>query len=151
MCWIAIKEEDRELHVATKDIKVKKVLEVDHYDGYCSPCYPMRWEKGRDYKTHFVKYGNLCIDNGFHSCKEIHTIPTQTVGKNKRGYWVCTDYSKTRNYRKPMFHVRENHVLCDFVIPKGARYYLNHYGEYVSDRIRFVGVSDETKEMKHEK
>ena len=146
MCWIGETVEEKTMKVASSDIRVRKVLNKDGDNVYSSPISKFytnkvfTWKMGCEYKTQLSRtersYGYFLINNGFHSCQKIGMYKSKS--KYIKYYWGIN--SKSLIMRK-----NDGHVLCDFVIPKGAQYYVNADGEYVSDRIRFIG---ETSKMK---
>ena len=145
MCWIS--KIRPIIRVADSGILVEKVLRLD--DGVlCSPVYSeSRWEIGKEYTCEMGDYYNrnmslgsifgyadMSLDDfevreGFHSCREI----------SQDSYsWLSV--SALGNYE--MFYHHFNEYIYSAVIPSGSKYYLNEYGEYVSDRLRIIGKKD---------
>lgn len=139
MCWNTFKKPV--LKTAKRNISVKKVLAFNMN----SPLYFFHWEKDKVYctdkPTKPVKYGKRAwqrkrwfIEEGFHSCKEVYKV-----------YWNDFSYFSSQP-RLEMFGFTISLLgTCvhayDAVIPKGANYYLNEYGEYVSDQLMIKGLS----------
>lgn len=122
MCWISHCKPV--LKVAEEDIKVHKILKKDE-DGYVSPIFQFcKWTPGIVYETtlghgHIGAIGNFEICKGFHSCTEIH---------EEGGVWCIK--------AKDLFAIDSGEEIVDAVIPKGSQYYLNEYGEYVSNKLK---------------
>ena len=121
MCWSS--KTKPVLQIAEEDIKVQKVLKKDE-DGYVSPIFSFYdWTPGIVVETELghihVGARSFAIRKGFHSCDEIH---------NEDGVW-CT---KTLN----LFIEDLGEEVVNAIIPKGSQYYLNEYGEYVSNKLK---------------
>ena len=121
MCWIS--NFAPVLKVAEEDIKVQKVLKKVG-NLYVSPIFEYcHWTPGIVHETTLghTHIGTRIfeIGKGFHSCTKIH---------EEGGVW-CT---KT----KDLFAVDSGEEIVDAVIPKGSQYYLNEYGEYVSNKLK---------------
>ena len=132
MCWISkIKPIIR---VAESDIPVEKVLSGD--DGFVhSPVYTGHfWKLGAEYSVtlgapHFSKYdfNSIVVESGFHSCALIC---------HDRWFWKSVG---SNGAAREMFNYRGDEHVYSAVIPSGSHYYVNDYGEYVSDRLKIIG------------
>lgn len=138
MCWTALKPLKR---VANRNIKVQKVLVYNSgFEQFNSPCYPFIWENGKiescpvfdinavTNSSHRILY--YYIDKGFHSGKRI-----------VRGKDCTMCIINGKRVTNLFYKIPDNFFICNFTIPKGATYYRNKNGEYVSDKIVFDGVS----------
>ena len=93
---------------------------------------------------YFVKYGAICkpfkinesvvegtwayhITYGLHSCHKIAA---------ENGKWFSVSEKGSRDM---LWLESDVELVFDAVIPKGATYYLNGYGEYVSDMLMITG------------
>ena len=121
-------------HIATTDIRVEKVfLKKSDENFYRSPFYnDFKWWIGIEEQSILKKLKNtyfkeILIENGLHSAKHIDKSSTQ--------YWVT--YS-TKGYAITRMRPEEPSVICECIIPKGAEYYCNKDGEYVSNRLILV-------------
>lgn len=138
MCWVS--ENVPVKMVAEEDIPVKKVL-LKSGDRYLSPIHrTCEWKIGETKENHLgawlaeasQKYFELCIEHkieeGLHSMKECSFLYYL-----KRYYWVCQG--------KSVMLATRGECICDFIIPKGAEYYVNISGLYVSNKLKFIGES----------
>ena len=133
MCWTTNKLPKRQ--IADEDINVKKILFLLYMDDdkmeydVISPYYGMqKWHSGRCVESELEnpKQSMGCyhlINIGLHSCKEVVVM---------KGAFFATNEGKTWNRLWPVI---ESQFVCDAIIPKGSCYYVNEYGEYVSDRL----------------
>ena len=155
MCWTSANKPI--LKTAEEDISVKKVL----MDGMTSPFFYMKWKKNKVQESNrplnpfeiSTRFG-WCIEEGLHSCKEIYRliIPKVTMLTDlQKDCKINPDYnyryySSQPNVDASHFVMGLNYAEChvfDAVIPKGAKYCLNEYGEYASDKLI---VKDITKD-----
>lgn len=133
MCWTTNKLPKRQ--IADEDINVKKILFLLYMDDYkvkydvISPCYGMqKWHSGRCVRSELENPkesmdGCHIINIGLHSCKEVVV---------RKDAFFATNEGKTWSR---LWKVTESQFVCDAIIPKGSYYYVNEYGEYVSDRL----------------
>lgn len=117
MCWVENSKTVPKLLIADRDIPVKKLLTTK----LCSPIYGTKWEFG---KVQISKIGDpdirgslWHIEKGLHSSKGIY--------KNYFG-WCCSNN---------IINTDEECKIFDAIIPKGAQYYKNKEGGYVSDKL----------------
>lgn len=127
MCWYS--SLTPKLKVSKRDIKVKKILAVSPSLILTSPIFTkQKWESGEQIesdieKLKFIKDANIYyINHGIHSCKNIKVINDI--------WYVITDSLQKRLWIK-----YDREVLCEAIIPKGSQYYVNEYGEYVSNKL----------------
>ena len=140
MCWCSYTEEKPHYKIAKEDIPVYKVVRKE--EDYYRPWYianGTRYQPGEEYmvvmeapypdpmdfkKSYIMKYG-------FHS---YDCTKTRLESKDISYYiftrWDCLIDSYHKFGGKT--------VVIDCVIPKGARYYVNTRGEYVSNRIKIL-------------
>lgn len=130
MCWIS--KNIPELKIAEKDIEVQKVLWEDN-NTLRSPLWiDYVWKQGVvqevSWFSEYKKYGlpsdpHYLKSNGFHSCKKILC---------KNGNWYSVYPIKL------IFQVNDFERIFNAIIPKGSKYYLNEYGEFVSDKLMII-------------
>ena len=120
-------------HIATRDIRVEKVfLKTHDEDCYRSPFYAnCKWKIGEEKQSFLQKTKDpiinvLMIEDGLHSAKHIIKDSTQ-----------CWDRYSTKCLIITHLPPKEG-VICECIIPKGAEYYYNRNGEYVSNRLILV-------------
>lgn len=138
MCWTSAKKPV--LKTAKRNIMVKKVL-----DKYMqSPIYHFQWRTDKVYTNEgvtirpfesayqIIKYGrNWVIEDGLHSCRNIYILCW-----NDKEYLSSQPKFDARNFvLLNSGRFRFKFKVYDAVIPKGANYYVNEQGEYVSDRL----------------
>ena len=141
MCWLSKYKPFK--MVASEDIPVQKVLRK-HDDGQLfSPVFnSIGWKRGevkvaRIDSIYHLYPNTYIIECGLHSCKKI----TFLSGVNKEA-WVSTLHEELDCY-SPLWYKAKNEIVVDAIIPKGSHYYLNEYGEYVSDKLMMTGISKE--------
>jgi hypothetical protein len=134
MCWES--HSIPELKIASEDIPVFKVVKKDH-SAYYQPFY--YYSLNMVYTTNLgtpLGYIWMCqyqINEGFHSystekCKVI------TLNGDSINTYISVLYNNIR-----LDHY-VNATVMKCVIPKGAQYYLNNRGEYVSNKIKPICV-----------
>ena len=132
MCWIS--KSRPIIQIADSDILVEKVLNGG--DGFVhSPVYTGHfWKLGVNYSValgepHLSKYdaGSFVVESGFHSCALIC---------HDRWFWKSVG---SNGAAREMFNYRGDEYVYSAVIPSGSHYYVNDYGEYVSDRLKIIG------------
>lgn len=139
MCWIS-KFPPKE-QIAEKDIEVEKVLEVIG-NTLGSPICPKVWKKG-EVEIEPVNFNNIepdsifkdyRINKGFHSAKKIDYY------SNDFSEFFFSKYKESwcslspKGIRK-IFTKGDADKIFKAIIPKGARYCVNEYLEYVSDKL----------------
>ena len=141
MCWKTYFGILTKKHTASKDIPVKKAFIVTR-DEIKSLFYKgFTWTQDILHKTYLGNMRRFSIDGydkwhyvwsieeGFHSAKDVKIgnyygeRPTLTVSNGKGAGRVLNIAHKT------------NVKILDCIIPKGSKYYVNEYGEYVSDQL----------------
>lgn len=136
---------------ATKDIRVKKAFarypELDPRCAIRSLFHrEFSWSLGKKYVSRFFDEPKRLIDkrysrprgyvwrvySGFHSAKEIIKKWNQD---EEMGY-LFVGKARGVSYNAYNKWFLENRVVIhDCIIPKGSKYYVNEYGEYVSDQL----------------
>ena len=151
MCWSTLKKPV--LKTAKRNISVKKVLTFNRN----SPLYFFHWEKDKVYCTDMPikpllsppisslrsKYWKWTkqrkrwlIEDGFHSCKEVYKV-------YRNGFSYFSSQPRLEKFGFTISLLGTYVHVFDAVIPKGANYYLNESGEYVSDMLMIKGISQE--------
>ena len=137
MCWIS-KFPPRE-QIAEKDIEVEKVLSVVGNNLH-SPLCPKIWKKGEievESNFHIEKdsvFNYYPITKGFHSVKKLKHYSNEFLNFFSSKYkesW-CSLSPKGRH---KLFTKSDTDKVFKAIIPKGARYCVNEYLEYVSDKL----------------
>lgn len=146
MCWKTRTKPVK--RVAKKDIKVNKVLIYNYYtNNFHSPYYDFIWVRGVLYEqklnVNVMTNGEdkvlyYYIKEGFHSGKNMRRKVEEYRGMH---------YIIYANNNLLFHHVTNKYIICDFIIPKGAEYYMNSNGDYVSDKIVFDGISKREQEI----
>lgn len=124
--------------VAENDIPVKKVLCTYNFsqgDVLKSPIIgSFVWKVGEVFECKLgepiqTEYdGNIVhiIVDGFHSSSKISHFGF---------FWI-------NGGEKTLFSYGNNDVLCNAIIPAGSEYYLNEYGDYVSNKMKIIKVGE---------
>lgn len=138
MCWIS-KFPPKE-QIAEKDIEVEKVLEVIG-NTLGSPICPKVWKKG-EVEIEPVNFNNIepdsifkdyRINKGFHSAKSLDHYSNNLDFFFFKHYESWYSFSPKGNHI--LFSKGDNEEVFKAIIPKGARYCVNEYLEYVSDKL----------------
>lgn len=126
MCFF--KTDESKVLVAKRNIKVYKIGVYADNDSF-NPFYYQAFEyRVNQIVFTKVKFTNV-INWGFHSylmCELVSTI----------------NYVNVYSYTTFMFQIplwEDPVCLGEFIIPKGATYCLNKYGEVVSDKLMYTG------------
>ena len=134
MCWFTTKPPKEK--IAKKDIKVQKILYEKSNGELFSPCYPYQnwkvYKEGIKLKLSVKNIENCLytIDEGYHSVKKI-VIQNDNCFTEGRFGRLSNFMAKSALYR-----------ICNFIIPKGTKYYINIDNEIVSETIKFIGIQD---------
>ena len=126
MCFF--KSEKSKVLVAKRNIKVYKIGTYAN-DTSFNPFFHQEFEYPiNEIKFEKVKFTDL-INQGFHSYLMCELVPLT----NDVCICSCTTYVRR-------ISLLENPVyLGEFIIPEGATYCLNKYGEAVSDKLMYTG------------
>ena len=144
MCWetnLGILSVPR---IAKKDIHVKKAFSIDDCNTLWSFFHgEFRWEFNRKYKGCLDKSRRYLLGNpfskqknhyvwrvncGFHSAKDVEITRYQiTKAQLLHIGTFCYKLYDEPDWKKCIIH--------DCIIPIGSKYYVNEYGEYVSDQL----------------
>jgi len=136
MCFIGIKPLGNISNIAEEPIEVYKVLRKDSLGELYAPYMcGFSYMLGKIYETTIefldISEGYIKIENGFHSYSKecISTLTTEWVGVS----------SITGGRRLLGFKIGfSNYIVMKCIIPKGATYYENKYGEIVSDKLQII-------------
>lgn len=152
MCWVG-KTED--IHIAKKDIEVKKVL-MKYHDVPCLkyhgvPCSFVSPYRNAPYKfdviyeatitprhPHRPDDGTIIIDTGLHCYSAKCDSSTY---KNVHGrvavmnIYLLRTFEDTRESHNYVAEISRNPVLMKCIIPAGTTYYENKRGEIVSEKL----------------
>ena len=138
MCW---KSKNKPiLKIADKDIPVKKLLD-EHRLGLFSPFMSQfKWNLGEERESEMEEPDySLSSDDwrirlGLHSLEEAREAKLDTTY-----YGIAYGYYCKGNY---IAFSADTLFPYDAIIPKGANYYVNEYGEFVSDRLKIIGKAE---------
>ena len=147
MCWITYDKTRSHQIKAEKDIKVFKIVEpVD--ENIVKPYYMyqtgMVYMVGMTYTTEMYEpvdqKGTYVIEIGFHSygkdCPMAFTDKTNLIFTH-----LIEVFSKNdKNVRIGRYETHFDIGVINCTIPKGATYYENENGEFVSDSIRIDSI-----------
>ena len=153
MCWYGKLSSKQ---VAKKDIHCKKVIAYNPKEKYYYPYYVnrgkiKRYEIGNTYTSN-LEIRNIrmsqadslqhCnIEDGLHCYSWDVTVEANKVDKSLFAV-ICKEGVTYYWYDKLLLRYP---VLVDCIIPKGATYYENDYGEIVTDILKLVKVIEPTK------
>ena len=136
MCWTSYKNPI--MRTAKKDIPIFKIMTKDLISRYYCFAYELNTEyrswldyPEKSYNTNSSKY---FINRGFHSYN-----PKCTVRKSFRNKTIKICSKQIFNYTL-LAAEPYGVVKVEGIIPKDANYYLNEFGEYVSDRIKLTKI-----------
>lgn len=166
MCWTTYKEELAKTRTADKDIKAFKVCRPTDDPNYAKPYYFNHYGDYKVGNTYFIcadifvrqirpPHLHTCyeIDRGYHSYNPEKV--SVSIDENPMDDAITLlrndvktplhSYSVTRNdngVKIDYFLLKRNLVKVNCTIPKGATYYENENGEFVSDIIRIDSMED---------
>ena len=130
MCWLS--KFAPVLKVAEADIPVKKVVRI--IDGeISSPCYSKaKWVPKVIYEEVigsiiYTPFKDYIINEGLHSCSDIEYRNGCFVNKSTKGSRV-------------LFAAFPDMHIYNAIIPKGAKYYVNEHGKYVSNKLKLIDL-----------
>lgn len=139
MCWISNNKPNR--LVAEEDITVYKVVQIALDDKILSYFNDFPYKLGeiynttiaiKHYKDDYIDF--YFIEQGFHSYNYHLEIGINPV----TAFPITNDQNGTSYYGDDIYG-----MLC--IIPKGAEYYVNEFGDVVSTSIKTIALS--TKEL----
>ena len=141
MCWWAISQKDMQIKTADTPIKVFKVCCRNHYNKQRVFSYYMdfNYKEGETYKLPMYTGTRFDIQmwhryDGFHSYSQDVNIT-----------FYRDEYLAVRDQNMQFIdylQLKQNLVIAECTIPKGAHYYMNQRGEIVSDQIKIESFSD---------
>ena len=141
MCWHS--NHRPSVIIAEQDIPVKKVLiQIDRI--YHSPIFSSVWEIGKELKEsdsfritpeYDSSLKEYRVDKGLHSCSEIKLLFEDEL-------YLSVFYIAVNKCMRVIVQHIPFAVVCDFIIPKGASYIVNEEGDYVSNRLKFIKISE---------
>lgn len=157
MCWKATRRSEATRRIAENDIRVYKVILRMRGGIYYSYYETKKYEVGKTYETSLA-YPNEAwtIECGFHSYKADAVFFEKSTYRcfnvNTRVLVGDAVVEKTvQRYRLRASAIILDRILlgvtsiCEFIVPKGASYYENKYGEIVSNKITFVREVERAK------
>jgi hypothetical protein len=143
MCWAGNLTDKK---IANKDIHVYKIVRrVEEGDKvtYKAPFNPFYYKLGRMYRSEFGirSFDSFIeINEGFHSFSEDMLVRMNDVNnialynKKNGGMMFCV-YIKQTSAITSAFGPCGTPVIMECIIPNGATYYENEFGEIVSNEI----------------
>lgn len=142
MCWIG---DNKHKHIATEDIKCKKVLYKPDTNLYLSPIYNVEYKVGETYTSNPIKtklYGSrphLIILEGIHcySAKTKALMTNDTFGKKILMIYSLRFLNGKYKY-SPLLSWGPYSVIMECIIPKGTVYYENENGEIVAQKLKVI-------------
>lgn len=141
MCWYGTLELKQ---IAEKNIHCKKIIAYNPKENYYFPYYVRhgkirKYEFGKTYTSDIAITNNTqhhcCIHNGLHCYSNDLRHVFKTINESSI---VITDNYGGNNYFGYDKLTNRLPVLVHCVIPKGATYYENKYGEIVTDKLQIV-------------
>ena len=136
MCFIGIKPPGNISNITEEPIEVYKVLRKNSLGELYAPyIYGFNYMLGKIYETTIefldISERHIKIGKGFHSYSKecISTLNTEWVGVAS-----ITGGTKLLGF---VISIR-SYTVVKCIIPKGATYYENKYGEIVSNKLQIV-------------
>jgi hypothetical protein len=133
MCWYT-KSKTIRVKVAEEDILVVKGLNRKNDEEFYSPIFRFYWKKGVVYHSILsgpkadISKETFSISEGFHSCTKLIYVDDYMDGIPFTK--MINEFGRTVLCRK--------YDIVNAVIPKGALYYVNEEGDYVSNQLKIV-------------
>ena len=122
MSWITFKEPY--VLVATKPIKVCKVIKKDDHSLYFNYFYEKKYDNKKRVLSFDVGYCSVEGKNGYHSFATNFILHKNIV------------YAK--NLMKMYEKLEDNTKLIFCEIPAGTKYAKNEFGEYISEKLIYT-------------
>ena len=150
MCWIGTLESKK---IADKDIYCKKIIAYHPTESYYYPFYVpygnIKRQKVGDTYTSEIAIKNITrqvdklqhceIHNGLHCYNWNIRIEPFRCDDGSHIMVTLNNYNSTIYYwHEPQ--IKRFPVLVHCMIPKGATYYENEYGEIVTDTLKILGT-----------
>ena len=157
MCWFSgSKKLSKYRRIARKDVLVRKLVRVsENPNKVVSYFTEFEYELGKTYYDE-----ELSILNGYGSCHYagifvgFNSYSTECKITRKEQTTVSGDKKKDEiEVYSPdggdlvEYYELDNLLMIDCVIPKGATYYVNELGEYVSESIKPIRIIDAEEKM----
>ena len=149
MCWTATTGKEYEEYIANNNIPVMKLVNIAPFNTIYSYFRDFEYELNHIYRVdNFgldieVIANVIYIKRGFHSYSTKIKIEKATKVRNGfegiivRHESIIVDTLPANCY---VHTLKTNLAIADCIIPKGAHYFLNNNGEYVSDKIKIINV-----------
>jgi hypothetical protein len=149
MCWYG---KLLSKQVAKKDIHCKKVIAYNPKDKYYFPYYVIygdirRYEIGKTYTSnleirnirmsHVDLLQHCHIEDGLHCYSWDVTVVANKVDNSAFTITAKTGGIAYYSFDEPQLRYP---ILVDCIIPKGATYYENDYGEIVTNTLKLVKI-----------
>lgn len=137
MCWMS--KNIPTILTADKDIKVYKVLYLTEDGEYTSMYMDYSYVQGRTENEVALRVWEgmmYTISRGYHSYA--NNVKFE-IKPETNSLFVYTSYGAYLDNTVINLYDGKKACICEFVIPKGTRYYKNEYEEIVSETIKFVG------------
>lgn len=141
MCWHS--NHRPSVIIAEQDIPVKKVL-IQINRKLHSPIFSSVWKIGKELKEsdsfritpeYDSSLKEYRVNKGLHSCSEIKLLFEDELH-------LSIFYIAVNKCMRVIIQHIPFAVVCDFIIPKGASYIVNEEGDYVSNRLKFIKISE---------
>lgn len=142
MCWIEVLRNVK-YQVADKDIEVYKIV-LDANKQSCKSIV-----RGFNYTTNILykiptlecneiarRYGTIKIEKAYHSYTGVQFI-CDSAFHRVNGVYRCKRI--IFGNRRMFVPFKNDSYIATFIIPKGAVYTINSYGEVVSNKIMYTG------------
>ena len=143
MCFIGLNIKN----IAKEDVKVEKfAFQRLSNQKILSPFYLTEWEIGETkaeclHKT-IWRGVKIEITRGLHSGEKISVVND----RNKSDVYICSKISPKvaimSFHKEDLLNFNVKPIICECIIPKGAIYYQNDYGEFVSNSLKIVSIKD---------
>ena len=142
MCWAEVLKNVK-YQVADKDIKVYKIVTYANKQSCVSIIKNFNYTTNILYKIPTLeydeiaqKYGVLKIEKAYHSYIGVQFVCNSTF-RIVKGVYRCK--SIILGNRRMLMSFENDGYIATFIIPKGAVYIINSYGEIVSNQIIYTG------------
>ena len=143
MCWVGYSSDKK---IANKDIPCRKVIGYDIFSGVYKAWYM------RNLKNSFYTIGETYT-------AELFINKTSCIPYKEKFNWTVNISTGLHCYsenRKPVYGDKKSlivgnilfsgdnfvPILVDCIIPKGATYYENYFGEIVTNKLTLVKIHD---------
>ena len=145
MCWIATTGVEYEEDIANDNIPVMKLVNMAPFNTIYSYFRNFEYELNHIYYVANFGLDIEAIGKAIYIRRGFHSYSTKIkIEKDPSIEAIIIEYGTividTLPAKCYVHNLETNLAIADCIIPKGAHYFLNNHGEYVSNAIKIINV-----------